>query len=193
MPLAYHFREKMLGPWETVRGFLVAEFDFLFLGLAPLSPLSDGLSTLAFAQTGVYPSTAILTTDAAGNALFTVGLPAPLQFQPQMTISPAVLLAGSVNNYNPAGFDTAAQVRLLGHVSGTTLTGMHGPPLAPGGLYKLLVNVGTPSIAIAHQSTSSSVGSRFNCPGSVTYTLPTNTAVWVWLDPLAQCWQIIGK
>jgi hypothetical protein len=190
MSLSFRFREKLLGPWETARGFLVSELDYLFAGLIPLGPLIDSLQTQSFAQAGVYPPSTVMVSDVNGAPAFSPILPMALQFPSALTLS-VLLPTGILANYNPAGFDAAAQVRLVGGAA-TQMTGMNAST-ALGGSYKLLVNVGATAITFLHRHSSSSAINQFICPGGPTYTLPTTTAFWVWYDPVAHAWQIIGK
>ena len=191
MAFSFRFREKLMGPWESARGFLVAELDYLYAGLAPIGPLVDSLSSQTFAQAGNYPpGTVMVANENTGAPSFSPILPMPLQFSQTLTISVSVL-TGVVANYNPAGFDQAAQVRLTGGAA-TQLTGMQASA-ALGGGYKLLVNVGANAIVFLHRHASSSFVNQFLCPGGPTFTLGTTTATWVWYDPIGHGWQIIGK
>jgi hypothetical protein len=191
MSLSFHFREKLFSDWETAQGFLVAEFDYLFAGLVPVGPLIDSLQAQSFAQAGGYPPSMLLVSDASGVASFSSVYPTLLQFPSALTVTPGVLTTGLVNDFNPAGFDAAAQLRLSGGTA-TQLTGMHVTS-ALGGVYKLLVNAGITTISLMHRHASSQSVNQFVCPGGTTYALTANTAIWVWYDPIARGWQIIGK
>ena len=190
MALSFRFREKLLGPWDTAKGFLISELDYLFAGLAPIGPLIDSLSSQSLARAGTYPPGTVLVANLSGASLFSPILPMALQFDQALTIS-VTLQTGIVANYDPAGFDAAAQVRLTGGAA-TQLTGMN-VSTALGGAYKLLVNVGATAITILHRHASSSLVNQFLCPGGPTYTLATTSAIWVWYDPIGHGWQIIGK
>lgn len=190
MALSFRFREKLMGPWETAKGFLQSELDYLYAGLAPLNPLIDGLSSQSLARAGVYPPGTVLVADSNGASSFSPTLPMALQFAQGLIISPT-LATGIVANYNVTGFDAAAQVRFAGGAA-TQLTGMLAPT-ALGGTYKLLTNVGGTAITILHRHASSALVNQFLCPGGPTYTLATTAACWVWYDPIGHGWQIIGK
>jgi hypothetical protein len=189
--LGFRFREKFFGPWESARGFLVSELDYLYASLVPIGPLIDSLQAQSFGQVGTYPPSLVMTTDATGTAAFSPIYPCLLQFPVALTVTPGDLVTGLVNNWNPAGFDAAAQLRIKGGVA-TQLTGMHVTS-ALGGVYKLVSNVGTTTITLMHRNIGSEPVNQFICPGAVNYALTTLTAVWVWYDPVSRGWQIIGK
>jgi hypothetical protein len=182
--ITFHYREQLLAPWESARGFLQSELEFLFAGLGPIGPLLDGL------QAGYSPSS-ILQTNAGSAALFAPTLPAPLQFPPQLAVSTGQVAAGTLHNYNVTGLDQAAQLRF--QLTGAlVLTGVVAP-ISGSGLYRLFVNTSAFTVTLKQNNSGSSVGNRFRCPGAVDYVLGVNSAVWVWYDPLSLIWQVIGK
>lgn len=100
-------------------------------------------------------------------------------------ISPAQF-SGNQNNYSPAGLATANVVRLDG-ISSPSLFGLLA---GEAGSTKLLINVGSVAITIAHENGGSDSSNRFLCFGSASVTLSVNEMCFLWYDGTSGRWRV---
>lgn len=191
MPVAFDFRQQLMGDWIVARGFLVEQLDRLYANLAILSPLVDALGVQTTDLSGNpifsvgYTPSSILATNAAGTPSFTALLPMPFGFATAALLTPAALTV-SVNDYAPTGLAAAAIVRL----SATGPVDMTGLLAASSNLIRLLVNVGANTITLKHASGSSSAANRFRGPSAGDVSLTASSAVWIWYDVTSAVWQV---
>jgi hypothetical protein len=54
------------------------------------------------------------------------------------------------------------------------------------------MNVGADSVALAHESASSTAGNRFSLPGAGTFTITTGLCVILVYDSTSVRWRVIG-
>jgi hypothetical protein len=103
------------------------------------------------------------------------------------TITPAAMSA-SVNDYAPTGFATAAVIRVSASSAGLSITGLDaGAQPRP-----VLVNAGSQTVSLPHQSGSSSAANRFICPGAAAYSLLPGATVELVRDPTSDRWRIVS-
>lgn len=99
------------------------------------------------------------------------------------TATPPTITAG-VNDYAPTGFATAAVVRLQADTA-RTITGLAG---GTAGRMVWLTNVGTATITLATESTSSTAGNRFAF-GPTPFDLLPGNSVSLWYDGTSTRWR----
>jgi hypothetical protein len=103
------------------------------------------------------------------------------------TITPA-LLSGNVNNYSPTGHSTAAVERWSSGATPRTVTGLD----SVGQDRPMIINVGSSSITLAHESSLSSAANRFECPNAVDYVLTAGSALELVRDPVSARWRVVS-
>jgi len=95
----------------------------------------------------------------------------------------------SQNNYAPTGLSTCRVLRVSASSAGLSITGLG---LTATGRCLKLVNVGSNTISIPHDSTSSTAGNRFYCPGNAAVSLRANGAVELWYDGTSLHWRVMA-
>lgn len=152
----------------------------------------DSLSLSTGGTSRVQLTTGVLAIDSSIDTQFlgTADFAARVDFNHIWTWTSAISasFSGTQNNYNPTGLASAAIVRLDGS-SSPILTGLTA---TINGEVKLLMNVGSVSITLNHESGSSTAAFRFLCPTSSSFTLTVNKSCYVWYDPTSGRWRVIG-
>lgn len=100
-------------------------------------------------------------------------------------ISPATLSA-DVDNYEPAGFDTASIVRLSASTN-VTITGLLA---GVSGRWITLENIGPSRITLSADATSSAAANRFALDGS--FFLSAGQSTVIWYDGISLRWRVAG-
>lgn len=101
-------------------------------------------------------------------------------------IGTASIAPGETNNL-PEGLDGLARLHLTGS-AGAELTGMLAPPID--GITKIITNVGSPTIILRDESTSSSAANRFAMNGDL--LLPASaSAKFIYVEDLNR-WSHLG-
>lgn len=101
------------------------------------------------------------------------------------------------------GFDVTTKViRIRGDVINRTITGIVPPagaevvPIEGESYFTvLLINygVGSRNLVFPHESVSSSAANRFRCPGGATFTLQSETGVYLIYDPEDLRWRFASR
>lgn len=112
----------------------------------------------------------------------------PYVFGQPNVLVPAQITADT-HNYAPYNHATTDTFRLTTDAS-RTLTGLAG---GVDGRRVLLVNGGSFTLTLAHQSTSSAAANRFACPGSATLTLGAGDAALLSYDGTASRWRVVAS
>jgi hypothetical protein len=126
-----------------------------------------------------------LEYDAANNQLTVPGLSLNEDFGLTGDISPSQLTSDQ-NNWNPTGLSTAGVIRVSGDSSFRSITGIAN---GADGRVLQIVNVGSNSLFLVNQSTSSSAANRFDLGG---YDIPLfpSDAVIMQYDETSSRWRI---
>jgi hypothetical protein len=142
-----------------------------------------------FTASGTTLSLGDASTDALTvGATCTHTAPVTVQDFRGTAISPGVL-GTDQNNYNPTGLATATHVRVDASTSGIDITGLAG---GTAGRHLTLIHSGTTnSIALHHQSGSSSAGNRFASPTGANFTLAPGYSVQLVYDGVDAVWRIL--
>jgi hypothetical protein len=101
----------------------------------------------------------------------------------------APTLSSNADDFAPAGYSTAAVIR----VSASTAVSITG--LSDGvqsGVRPVLMNVGSFTITLPHQSGSSTNTYRFVCPGGSSYALDPNGTVELVRDTVSNRWRVVS-
>lgn len=102
-----------------------------------------------------------------------------------VTITPPALTA-STNNYGPANAATASVWR-ISSTGAVDLTGIDaGSSPRP-----VLINIGSYTITLKHESASSTAANRFVGPGAADYALVAGGTVEIALDTVSQRWRVV--
>lgn len=113
--------------------------------------------------------------------------------QRMRSITPAVLPAGDTNNYSPAegtaAFYEVQIIRQATNASGSTLTGLDASRVADG-QFVVIENLGTGTLTLAHESTSSLVGNRFTLPSGSSLAIGSGSSAWLIYDGTSARWRI---
>jgi hypothetical protein len=104
------------------------------------------------------------------------------------TISPAAL-SSNTNNFSPAGYSTASVIRVSASTA-VAITGLNDAVQA--NVRPVLMNVGSFTITLSHQSASSTTTNRFVCPGSVDYTIDPGETVELVRDTTSNRWRVVS-
>lgn len=107
-----------------------------------------------------------------------------------ITISPPALTL-TTNNYGPSG-SSAASVQRWSSTGAIDVTGMDAGNLNSVASRPILMNVGSFTITLKHQSTSSTITNRFICPGNVDYALVAGATVEVVRDTVSLRWRVVA-
>lgn len=103
------------------------------------------------------------------------------------TITPTALSA-SVNDYLPTGHATAAVERWSSGVTAINVTGLDA-----GGLSRpCIINVGSATITLKHESVSSVAANRFRCPGNADFALTSGSIVELVRDSVDARWRVVS-
>ena len=93
------------------------------------------------------------------------------------------------NNYNPAGFDRAALVRLSAS-GAVSISGFQANGTVQ---VKLVGNVGAANnITLVHENAGSSAANRFNLKGAANFTMTPGTLIWLAYDTVSSRWRLVG-
>lgn len=179
---------------------------------APAFSISDSTQTHT-AGFSVDGSTTITTNfDVDGNGIWsatvggTLAVPPRFSIDADATVSSSITFAGttyysgvrslaafssSQNDYSVGGASSFANViRITPNGSSLSITGMAN---FAANRRVVLVNVSsTNDVTLTHNSTSSSVGNRFLCPGNANYTLKKNGSVELWYDSASSAIRVMG-
>lgn len=168
--LTFDFRQQLLGDWETAKGFLVAQFDRLYAGLADPNAFFGTITT--------NPTTGITSVPFAGPLILKDGLFAQ---SPGLV---SVSIAADQNNFFPAGLDKCSVLLVTAQVQGLNITGLLDP-VSQGtnsNRFMYLVNVGSYNFTLVGSSANSNVASQFALalnPAAVSVVLQPNEGVWL--------------
>lgn len=105
-------------------------------------------------------------------------------------VTPAALAAGNNNNWNPgiAADLSIGRVRMQGHASGSTVTGMTG---GTDGRRIILTNILATGVNIPHESGLSTATNRFNMNGDL--FMPSGVSHEFLWDGAIQRWSKLGN
>lgn len=99
----------------------------------------------------------------------------------------SITLASNTSNWAPTGFASCNIIRL----TASAAINLSGIGAGTAGRRITLMNVGTNTVTILHNSTSTAAN-QFLCPGSVNFSLTANKCVDLWYDTTSSRWRIIG-
>lgn len=102
------------------------------------------------------------------------------------TITPPTL-SGNTNNYGPAGTGTAS-VQRWSSSSAVDVTGLDSTSLPR----PMIMNVGSFTIKLKHESSSSTAANRFVCPGNVDYNVVAGATVELARDTVSSRWRVVA-
>lgn len=143
--------------------------------VGPGYPAPEGsLAILSVSPFGVYQKTGVGPTDwtllsSSGGS----GPVAPTTLTLQSPITPAAI-AGTVNNYAPAGGNATAWWRLLSSAT-ALITGIAAQPV---GTLLFVDNIGgTHSISFSNEAGGSTAANRITTPSGETWTLPAGGGI----------------
>lgn len=107
------------------------------------------------------------------------------------TITPPTL-SGSVNNYTPSGSSTAI-VQRWSSSSAVNVTGIDatGIGLTSPGNRPMIINVGSFTITLKHESSSSGATNRIIGPGNADYLLTAGATVELVRDTVSSRWRVV--
>jgi hypothetical protein len=130
----------------------------LFKGI----PGGDANDIQYYGSGGLHGGESAFEYDASTNQLTTPGVSINEDTNFTGDISPAQLTSNQ-NDYNPTGLSTASVIRLNGDSSLRSITGLAG---GADGRILLLQNVGSNTIMLLNQNTSSTAANRFDFGGN---------------------------
>lgn len=106
------------------------------------------------------------------------------------TITPTIL-SGSVNNYAPSGSSTAS-VQRWSASSAVNVTGISSAGVTNSvALRPMLINIGSFTITLKHESASSSAANRIVGPGNADYLLLAGATVELVRDTVSARWRVV--
>lgn len=107
------------------------------------------------------------------------------------TITPTTL-SGSVNNYTPVG-STTASVQRWSSTGAVNVTGIDGTGVSNAvALRPMLINIGSFTITLKHESSSSIAANRFIGPGNADYLLVAGATVEIVRDTVSLRWRVVA-
>lgn len=144
MGFSFQFRDQLLGPWDSARGWIVQQFAALIAQLTPLAPMIERFTV-------PYPANRVLVTDDTGNPSFTATLP-PVDINTRAgrlrtdgsQVIPTALALNSTATA-AAGMDSA-QLGVACVITSTANQASSGPQALEG--YCYLQQAGTTALAI---------------------------------------------
>jgi hypothetical protein len=108
------------------------------------------------------------------------------------TLTPATLASGSNNNYNPTNFAVNVGLRITGHATPSTISGLVAPTngaMAGDGRMIILWNIGSPTWSISHEDTNSTDVNRVLTATGATRDIVTNSYIALWYDTTSNRWR----
>lgn len=109
-----------------------------------------------------------------------------------VTITPPALSANT-NNYAPVG-QSAASVMRLSSTTTINLTGFDASGFGAASVANrpMLINVGSNTITLKHESSSSTASNRIICPGNVDFAFTAGLTVEMIRDTVSSRWRIVA-
>lgn len=108
-----------------------------------------------------------------------------------VTISPPALSANT-NNYSPAG-QSAASVQRWSSSAAFNVTGLDASGIVAASVANrpMIINVGSFTITLKHESASSTAANRFVGPGNADYLLVAGSTVELVRDTVSLRWRVV--
>lgn len=107
------------------------------------------------------------------------------------TITPPTLLVAT-HNYAPPGL-SGASVQRWSSSSALNVTGIDVSGISFAvSLRPMIINVGSFTITLKHESSSSTAANRFIGPGNADYTLTTGSTVEIVRDTVSSRWRVVA-